>query len=89
MDTQKLYEEWQNKVEARGKARGRAQGRAQGRAEGEAKGRAEALLRILDARNLAVSRNQLAKVRACTDIAILDQWIVRAITAESTREVLR
>ncbi|MGK4008011.1 hypothetical protein WMF31_35670 [Sorangium sp. So ce1036] len=76
----------------KGRAEGEAKGRAEGRAEGEAKGRAEgrqqALMTLLRARGLSPSRDDEARIRACTDPAKLDRWIARAATATSVREAL-
>jgi hypothetical protein len=59
----------------------------QGIAEGEAKGKAEAVLKLLDARQLAPSREQRQQVTSCTDAAQLDLWFDRAITAGTAAEV--
>jgi hypothetical protein len=66
---------------------GAAEGEAKGKAEGEAKGKAEALLKLLDKRGLAMSDEQRGQVKDCTQIAQLDLWFDRAITASSTAEV--
>jgi hypothetical protein len=59
----------------------------QGIAEGEAKGKAEAVLKLLDARNLAPSPDQRNQVKTCSDPAQLDLWFDRAITASTVAEV--
>jgi hypothetical protein len=59
----------------------------QGIAEGEAKGKAEAVLKLLDARHLAPSKEQRQQVTSCTDAAQLDRWFDRAITAATANEV--
>lgn len=59
----------------------------QGIAEGEAKGKAEGVLRLLDARHLAPSREQRQQVRSCTDAGQLDLWFDRAVTAGTADEV--
>jgi flagellar biosynthesis/type III secretory pathway protein FliH len=66
---------------------GIAEGKAEGIAEGEARGKAEAVLRLLDARGLAPSREQRELVSASADSAQLDQWFDRAITASTAAEV--
>ena len=43
---------------------------------------------LLAARGLAVSEPQCVKIRACTDPAQLDAWIVRAATASTAGEAL-
>jgi hypothetical protein len=79
-------------LEAQGRKRGRvegeAKGRAEGLAEGKAKGKQDALLTLLRARGLPLTRADEVRVRACTDTAKLDRWIERAATAASVREVL-
>jgi hypothetical protein len=75
-------------LEAQGRKRGQTEGEAKGRAEGKAEGKQEALLMLLRARGLPPAREDEARVRACTDAAKLDQWIERAATAASVREVL-
>ena len=69
-------------------AEGKAEGEAKGKAEGEAKGKAEAILRVLGARRLPVADAQRARVLACTDLALLDRWLDRAVTAASADEAL-
>jgi hypothetical protein len=65
-----------------------AQGRKKGRVEGRAKGTQLALLTLLRARGIPPSTEDEARIRACTDSAMLEQWIERAVTASSVREVL-
>lgn len=72
---------------AEGEARGEAKGKAEGKAEGEAKGKAEAVLKLLDARHLGPSKEQVQQVTSCTDPAQLDLWFDRAITAGTAAEV--
>jgi hypothetical protein len=61
----------------------------QGEAKGKAEGEANALLAILDARNIPVPDDVRANIAACTDIDVLDAWIRRAATAEKLEDVLR
>jgi hypothetical protein len=67
------------------------QGRAEGRAEGEARGRAEGeaamLLRVLAARGFTVPDSIRQRVQACTDVARLEAWGDRAVTAGSLEEI--
>jgi predicted transposase YdaD len=67
---------------------GRTEGRAEGHAEGHAKGRAETLLLILAARGLEVSAKERERILGCTDCALLDGWIERALSASSTSQIL-
>jgi hypothetical protein len=54
---------------------------------GKAEGEANAILRVLGKRGLAVSDVQREKVLACTDIATLEGWLDKAVTATSTDEL--
>jgi hypothetical protein len=63
------------------------EGEAKGKAEGEAKGKAESVLKLLDARRLAPSKEQRQRVMSCTDSMQLDLWFDRAITAGTAAEV--
>jgi hypothetical protein len=65
-----------------------AQGNAEGRAEGEAAGRAHALLAVLSARGLDVPEDVRARITACTELARLDAWLARAVTAASASDVV-
>ncbi|MEU9840864.1 hypothetical protein AB0C69_16745 [Actinomadura sp. NPDC048032] len=51
-------------------------------AEGQAEGEAKSVLKVLEARGLSVSDDVRERVLACTDPEQLDQWLVRAVTAE-------
>ncbi len=64
------------------------EGEAKGKAEGEARGKASALLQILAARGLEVPDDARARVLACLDLAQLDAWLARALTARSVAEVI-
>ncbi|MEU6482808.1 hypothetical protein [Streptomyces sp. NPDC046887] len=66
----------------------REEGREQGREEGHHRGLAQALLLVLEGRGIAVSEQQRERITACEDSEQLNQWTRRAITAESTAEVL-
>lgn len=59
------------------------QGRAQGRAEGEA----AMLLRMLAARGFTVPDDIRQRIQSCTDLARLEAWGDRAVTANSLDEI--
>ena len=59
----------------------------QGKVEGKAEGKAEDVLKLLDLRHLAPSREQRQRVMSCTDAAQLDLWFDRAATASTAGEV--
>ena len=73
---------------AEGIAQGKAEGEAKGKAEGEAKGEAQALLTILTVRGLPVTEAQRQRILSCADLAQLDRYLRRAVSAASTEEVL-
>lgn len=86
----RLFLEAQGRKRGRieGEAKGRSKGRAEGRAEGRVEGMQDAILALLKAREVSVSSQQQATLRACTDGAMLDRWLIRAASAASMDEVL-
>ena len=70
-----------------GEARGRAEGEARGRAEGEARGLASALLAVLAARQVTVGEEQRLRILACTDLALLNQWLARSAIVKAASEL--
>jgi predicted transposase YdaD len=68
--------------------KGRQRGRLEGQAEGMAKGRAEDVLRILVARGVPVDEQARQRILSCTDMATLDRWFDKALTATRLSEVL-
>jgi hypothetical protein len=60
---------------------------ALGRAEGRLEGEATAILRVLARRGRAVSDEQRVRILKCTDDAMLEAWLDRAIVATSIDEV--
>ncbi|HLY95053.1 MAG TPA: hypothetical protein VKP14_09420 [Gaiellaceae bacterium] len=61
---------------------------AQGRAEGRAEGLARAVLTVLAARRIEVPAEARARIAACTDLALLEQWLGRAADARQLVDVL-
>jgi hypothetical protein len=61
---------------------------AQGKAEGEAEGRAHSVLEVLKVRRIDVPDAVRDRILSCTDVAILDTWLARAVTARSASEVV-
>ncbi|HSP77103.1 MAG TPA: transposase, partial [Myxococcaceae bacterium] len=51
------------------------------KAEGRAEGRAEYVLRILAARGVRVDARSRRRILECTDLATLDRWFDRALSA--------
>jgi hypothetical protein len=68
-------------------ADGEAKGRVEGRVEGRAEGRAETLLKLLRLRFATVSEAASERVMHA-DIATLDRWVERVLTATSVDDVL-
>jgi hypothetical protein len=64
-------------LEAAAEARGEARGKAEGRAEGMA----ESVLRLLEARDVAVSPAQREEISRCRDLDRLARWLLRAAQA--------
>ena len=52
-------------------------------------GEARALLHVLSKRKLSVSSEQKERITACLEEEKLELWLERALTAESTEDVLR
>jgi predicted transposase YdaD len=71
-----------------GRQEGLAQGEARGEARGEAKGLAKALLRLLDARGISVDESSRLRIQSCLDVAMLERWLERALSATRLSEVL-
>jgi len=67
--------------------RGREEGREEGLAQGAISAKAADLIKALDVRQLQPTVEQLAQVTACTDLAQLDRWFERSLTAATAAEV--
>jgi len=72
---------------AEGEAKGEAKGRAAGRSEGRAEGIANSIVMVLSAREFHVSEAVRRRIESCTDIEMLDHWLVRAATAVTVDDV--
>lgn len=70
-------------------ASGEKRGRADGLAAGLAAGKRESLQLILGERGLPLTPAQRARIERCADIAQLDTWLRRALTASTVADVLR
>ncbi|MBX3232020.1 MAG: hypothetical protein KF837_32135 [Labilithrix sp.] len=57
------------------------------RAAGKADGEATAVLTVLDARGIAVSAEQKERILGCSDVALLDRWIRKAVIVASAEEI--
>jgi hypothetical protein len=56
---------------------------------GVARGEGRAVLTVLEARGLAVPTAVREQILACTDVAQLDVWLRRAVTATTADAVIR
>ena len=64
-----------------------ARGEAKGRAEGKTAGIAESILKILEARGVAVGPAQREEILCCSDFDRLDRWLLQAVLASSADEL--
>jgi hypothetical protein len=84
--------EGRNEGRAEGRNEGRAEGRNEGRAEGEVRGEvrgeARTLLKLLRLRGFAVDDVTAERILGTTEVALLDQWVERSLSARSLDEVL-
>ncbi|MFI7500432.1 hypothetical protein ACIBVL_18400 [Streptomyces sp. NPDC049687] len=64
-------------------------GEAKGEARGEARGKAEGVLKVLEVRGVPVSDSLRERITACTDLALLDDLLGRAVTAGCAEELFQ
>jgi len=62
--------------------------RREGQAEGRLAEARGALRRVLTRRQLMLSKDDDARIEACTDLATLERWLDRAVTAVSVSDAL-
>jgi hypothetical protein len=55
---------------------------------GRSEGKAEDVIKVLEARGLAVNSGERQAILSCRDLGRLDRWLVRAVVASSTAEVV-
>ncbi len=56
-------------------------------AQGQAEGKAQGILAVLDTRSIDVSPEVRARILECTDVAVLDVWLRRAVTVRTAAEL--
>jgi hypothetical protein len=61
----------------------------QGREQGLEEGKAEYLLKVIDARRIAVTDQERERVISCTDLTQLDQWFDRAVSANTAADIFK
>ena len=68
--------------------RGVREGVRDGEIRGELKGKRDALLRLLTRAGIALSEEESARIRECSDAATLDRWVDNVLGAKTARDVL-
>ncbi len=86
--TEELMRTYGEELIEQGRQKGRLEGQAEGLARGKAEGRAVSVLQILAARGVHVPASAQQRILSCTDLACLDRWFDRALTATQLSEVL-
>jgi hypothetical protein len=66
---------------------GEMKGRLEGELEGELKGRRDTLLRLLARVGITLTEDEIARVRACDDPALLDRWVDNVLGAKTASDV--
>ena len=61
---------------------------AEGKAEGKAEGRASSVISVLEARGIVLTLEARARILACTDLDVLDDWVRRAVSVEHAEELI-
>ena len=69
------------KYRAEGREEGFAEGQEKGRAEGRVEGEAVSVLSVLRFRGIEVPEARERQIKACTDLAQLELWLERAVSA--------
>jgi hypothetical protein len=69
--------------------KGRVEGEAKGEAKGAVSAKVTAIMKVLSVRDLHPTKKQLSQLAACTDLATLDRWFDRSLTAASAAEVFK
>ncbi|WP_394827486.1 Rpn family recombination-promoting nuclease/putative transposase [Pendulispora albinea] len=71
-----------------GREEGHKEGHKEGHTEGQLIQARTTLRRVLRARGLAISAEDEARIDACSDLATLDQWLDRSLTADTVAAAL-
>jgi hypothetical protein len=66
---------------------GRVEGRVEGRAEGRAEGLAAAVIAVLEARQIRITKAARERIERCTDMAQFDRWVRRAAVIQKMAEL--
>lgn len=60
-----------------------------GRAQGRTEVRQDSVVRVLEARGIEVPHCDRQRIRCCVSPDLLRTWLIRAVTAKSSAEVIR
>jgi hypothetical protein len=82
-------DEWLESFVDKGRAEGIAEGEAKGTAKGAVSAKVTDIMKVLSVRDLHPTKKHLSQLAACTDLAILDRWFDRSLTAASAAEVFK
>ncbi len=66
----------------------RDEGKAEGKIEGRIEGQVEAILTVLAGRGLDPSDAVRRRILSTTELATLERWLLKAVTAASPEEVV-
>ncbi len=86
--TNPFYYQALEKGLAQGREEGREEGLEKGLEAGRGEGERDALRVILRTRGLTPTAHHEARIGACNDVAILREWVARAVTVASVDDVL-
>ncbi len=78
---------WAGEYVKKGREQGRKEGRVEGKVEGLLQERAEALLQVLTAQGVRVSKAARERILACEDLELLRLWFARALKARRLSDV--
>jgi hypothetical protein len=68
--------------------RGIHEGRVEGELKGRLEGKRDTLLRLLARAGITLTEDEAARVKACEDPALLDQWVDNVLGAKTASDVL-
>jgi hypothetical protein len=54
----------------------------------QARGRAQALLTVIKTRGLEITNEQRIRIDQCFDLATLDRWVARSVTAQTVADII-
>ncbi|MFI7135065.1 hypothetical protein ACIBQ1_56050 [Nonomuraea sp. NPDC050153] len=82
-----VYSPFAREHYGRGLAEGQTIGKAEGKTEGKAEEAARSVLLVLATRGFNVPDDTCARITTCTDLAQLETWLTRAVTAQTLQDL--